>query len=124
MKPKNNTYTEEQLRELLLTDTPLEYERNIDVGENEDLSIDFIREFADKLSWHNISCWQNLSEKAIEEFKENVDWWYISKKQFYSIPFIEKWKGELDWFWVVLRNKSSKKFMDKYKEEIEKRFGE
>lgn len=122
-KKKENCYTEEEIRELWFEDNSPPYFRDVTVGENEELSIDFIREFKDKIDWHNVSCWQHLSEKQIEEFKDQLDWWYISKKQNYSLSFIEKWKEKLDWFWVVLRKKKDKKFMDKYRDIIIGKFG-
>lgn len=120
---RENCYTEEEIRELWYDDNSLTYLRDVTVEENEELSIDFIREFADKISWSAVSCWQHLSEKEIEEFKDQIDWWYVSKKQKYTLSFIEKWKDKLDWFWVVLRNKNDKKFMDKYKDVIIGKFG-
>lgn len=112
---QKNWYTEEEIRELWDGDSSPSYTGNIQVGENEELSIDFIREFRDKINWQNVSCWQHLSEKDIEEFRDKLDWWYVSKKQRLSLSFIDKFKEKLDWFWIEAIYEKKKDFLKMFK---------
>ena len=45
------------------------------------ISEEFIREFADRVTWSEISCYQDLSESFIREFVDRVDWISISINQ-------------------------------------------
>ena len=51
------------------------------ISKYEQLSSEFIREFADKLDWRLISQYQNLDSEIIEEFADRVDWFAIFMNQ-------------------------------------------
>lgn len=56
------------------------------------VTIDFFREFKDKLDWNDISRRVVLEEKEIEEFKDYVNWKYIKGCIHLSEEFKEKHK--------------------------------
>lgn len=58
-------------------------------------SEDFIREFQDKVNWHCISIYNELSEDFIREFKDKLNWHCISIYQKLSKEFKEEFKEEL-----------------------------
>lgn len=85
----------------------------------ENLSEDFIREFADKVRWSSISYNQNLSENFIAEFETKVSWAAISEKQNISEEFIEKFKDKICWDYLFYNKKRrTKKFVDRFKDKI------
>ena len=57
----------------------------------QELSEEFIREFADRVDWQRISIYQRLSEGFIREFADRVDWLQISKYQELSDEFIKEY---------------------------------
>jgi hypothetical protein len=63
----------------------------------DDLSEDFIREFADKLNWLHVSRNSRLSENVIRDFKDQVDWPAVSMSQQLSEPFIEEFCDRISW---------------------------
>lgn len=61
----------------------------------EQLSLDFIREFKDALDWDRLSWNQIFTEKQIEEFKEYIHNWYnVAINQNISKEFLDKWKDK------------------------------
>ena len=61
----------------------------------QELSEEFIREFADRVNWQRISIYQRLSEGFIREFADRVDWLQISKYQELSDEFIKEYNCNL-----------------------------
>ena len=51
------------------------------ISSKKKLSLDFIREFKNKVDWNLISKYQKLSENFIREFKDEVKWENIIKSQ-------------------------------------------
>lgn len=79
------------------------------------LSIDFIREFADKMDWEGWWLFQPIKYKELYEFKDTVyDWRQISRNSNLPIEVIEHFKNELNWEDVCLKNHLSEDFMEKY----------
>lgn len=79
----------------------------------ESISIDFIREFADYLNWHVISCQKHTIE-FYREFGNRLYWWYVAKSEIgqkkineFKYKFIDKW----DWEELCTHSRLSKKFV-------------
>ena len=47
----------------------------------QNLSIQFIKDFKDKINWYFASKYLNLNEQLISEFKDKVNWYFIFKYQ-------------------------------------------
>ena len=81
------------------------------ISENQKLSEDFIREFQNKVDWEKISKYQTLSEDFIREFKDKVNWNLISYYQKLSEDFIREFKYKVDWMSISLQQKLSEDFV-------------
>ena len=82
------------------------------------LSEDFIREFKDKVNWDWISQYQKLSEDFIREFKNKVNWTYILKYQKLSEDFIREFKDKVNWDWISQYQKLSEDFIREFKNKV------
>lgn len=62
----------------------------------EQLSLDFIREFKDKVFWCDLIWNRPFTEREIEEFKDYLKnyWYLISLNQNISHEFLDKWKDK------------------------------
>lgn len=83
------------------------------------LSPKFIREFADKLDWDEISEKQNMTEDFIKEFKDKINWKKLCNyraKTKLSEQFIYKMREYVDWRQVSYYVNFSKQFMYKHLE--------
>jgi hypothetical protein len=90
--------------------------RSISVFQN--LSLDFIRDFKDKLDWLQIYKNQELTEDFIEEMDHKTYWDVITSHQKYlSEQFIERHSNEINFNWKNIRRYQknvSKEFIDKH----------
>jgi len=85
----------------------------------QELSLDFIREFKDKVDWKRISYHQKLSENFIREFKDKVYWYYISWRQILSEDFIREFQDKVNWDWIAKYQKSlSLNFVLEFKDKL------
>jgi hypothetical protein len=80
------------------------------ISANQNLSEDFIREFADKVHWLSISARQNLSKEFIREFADKVSWDHISTNQNLSEEFIREFKDKVNWYDISAKQKLSEEF--------------
>ena len=53
-------------------------------------TIDFIREYKNKLDWTKLCRWFAFTMDQLEEFKDYIDWFEVSKWQFLTSKFIRK----------------------------------
>ena len=88
------------------------------VSKKQNLSEDFIREFADKVSWSNISYRQKLSEDFIREFKDKVSWSIISYYQKLSEDFIKEFQDKVDWDFISGHQKLSEDFIREFQDMV------
>lgn len=114
------------------------------------LSIDFLREFKDKIDWSRYMCYHTLTEQLIEEFGDVIPWAYVpgrikmSEKfirrhrleleKYYSCwsqicehqelsePFIEEFKDKVNWKVISYKQKLSKEMIHKYANKLEWRY--
>lgn len=86
---------------------------------NSELTEDFIREFKDKVDWHNISKCQTLSEDFIREFQNKVEWKNISFNQKLSEDFIREFKDKVDWKWISCKQKLSEDFVKEFQDKVD-----
>ena len=86
------------------------------------LSEDFIREFAHKVDWENISAYQHLTEDFIREFKGEVDWSLISTYQHLSEDFIRNFLNWVDWRLVSCYQRLSEDFIREFKDLVDWRY--
>jgi len=86
------------------------------------LSVDFIREFKDKVDWKTICINQTLSEDFIREFKDKVDWygnWYkISMHQTLSEDFIREFQDKVYWNYISCYQTLSEDFIREFKDKL------
>lgn len=61
------------------------------------LSIDFLREFKDKLNWQAITGNSSFSEDMMNEFRDKVDWKKLASDHYLSNDFIRKHRDRFDW---------------------------
>jgi hypothetical protein len=84
----------------------------------QELSEKFIDKFKDRVRWGCISKYQKLSEKFIDKFKDRVDWGWISANQQLSEKFIDKFKDQVYWDWISANQKLSEKFIEKFQDRV------
>lgn len=61
-----------------------------------DLSIEFIRQYADHLNWTKLARYKKFSKDLIRQFKDKLDWVYASANQDFTNDMIEEFKDEMD----------------------------
>jgi len=61
------------------------------------LSLDFLEEFKDKLCWLHVSKWQRLSEETIRKYKDYVIWPVICRHQKLTEDFIAEFADRVNW---------------------------
>ena len=88
------------------------------ISYSQKLSEDFIREFADKVSWSIISYYQKLSEDFIREFQDDVAWYFISKYQKISEDFIREFQDKVHWDCISTYQKLSENFIKEFKDKV------
>jgi hypothetical protein len=84
-----------------------------------DLSKEFIREFADKVNWNDISTYQKLSEKFIREFADKINWRYISVQQKLSEEFIREFADKVHWDCISNYQNLSEDFIHEFKDKVD-----
>lgn len=79
----------------------------------ESISIDFIREYADYLNWYVVSCQKHTIE-FYREFENRLEWWYVTHSEIgqkkineFKHKFIDEW----DWEKLCTHSRLSKKFV-------------
>lgn len=67
----------------------------------ENLSLNNIRKFKDKLNWISFTdAYNYIDDNFVEEFKDYIDWTSIPFKKSISDNIIEKYFDLIDWEWV------------------------
>jgi hypothetical protein len=74
------------------------------------LTADFLREYQDKLNWHTVTLYQDLSEELILEFQDKVNWEMISAYYDLSEDFIRKFEDKLDYYPGILTKPNLKEY--------------
>lgn len=89
------------------------------ISKHQQLSEDFIREFADKVYWDYISARQQLSEDFMREFADKVDWKCISIFQHLSEAFIREFADKVDWDCISKYQHLSEDFIQEFKDKVD-----
>ena len=87
---------------------------------SKDLSISFIREYADFLNWDRISQFKHTID-FYREFADRIYWWRVAGTEINEKKieeFIDKWEDEFDWEQICEYSKLSKKFIERNAELI------
>lgn len=98
----------------------------------ENLSLNNIRKFKDKLNWISFTdAYNYIDDNFVEEFKDYIDWTSIPFKKSISDNIIEKYFDLIDWEWVDEYIESHKdlitvsdrelKYIKEYKDRKEKK---
>lgn len=98
----------------------------------ENLSLNNIRKFKDKLNWISFTdAYNYIDNNFVEEFKDYIDWTSIPFKKSISDNIIEKYFDLIDWEWVDEYIESHKdlitvsdrelKYIKEYKDRKEKK---
>ena len=98
----------------------------------ENLSLNNIRKFKDKLNWISFTdAYNYIDDNFVEEFKDYIDWTSIPFKKSVSDNIIEKYFDLIDWEWIDDYIESNKdiinisdrelKYIEKYKAKKEKK---
>lgn len=85
------------------------------------LDVSFLRLFKDKLKWHVVSIWRDMSEEEIREFADYVDWDSILTYQTVSESFLKEFEAKLpDWVFkdFLESGLKSPNISDELKEEL------
>jgi hypothetical protein len=99
---KQNTLYDKYERLLIKYDCDLYCER---IYKKNILSLDFIREFQNKLNWYKITIklkiWKFNTIIFIREFKDKLDWsvisWNLMNYNLNTIDFIREFKNKIEW---------------------------
>lgn len=75
-----------------------------EIGDNQRLTEDFMREYKDIVDWRAISRSQKLSESFLDEMKDYVDWTWVSYKQKLSSRFIETHMDYVNFYSLIKRD--------------------
>ena len=82
------------------------------------LSIDFIREFKDKLPWRSVSEYKVLLDKDFHEFKDKIKWGIASSYQKLSPEILNRFEEFLDYTYLGTNTKLPEEFVLKHKDKI------
>jgi hypothetical protein len=85
--------------------------RVVDAGVSEA----FMRIFADKMDWRQVSQLPRLSESFIAEFQNKVDWPRICRCQRLSESFIRQFRERVDWDWISINQQLSENFIREFR---------
>ena len=80
---------------------------------SKDLSISFIREYADFLNWQKISHYKHTID-FYREFRDRLKWWNVADSEINERKikeFKDKFNDEFDWETLCMHSKLSKKFV-------------
>lgn len=61
------------------------------------LTVDFLREFGDRLDWRAITGNCFFTEEMMDEFRDKLDWKSLASNRYLSNDFIRKYKDRWDW---------------------------
>lgn len=83
---------------------------------NEDLSIDFMREFKEDINWRAIINFklEKLNEDIIKEFIDKLNIRIILRDFKVSEKFMLEFLHKLDWYFVLKYQNPSEEFIEKY----------
>lgn len=72
------------------------------ISERDDLTIEFLRKYRDKINWRTISRTWKLELSFLDEFKDKLDWTIITHRLRNSSDrsFISRYKDDIDWYTV------------------------
>ena len=86
---------ESQLREYIDEITDDQFYTYVNYKE---FSMDFLRQFRDKLNWTAIICNQELDEKQIDEFKQKKEIWNSFAVLQFTTKKFDRYKEYLGWY--------------------------
>lgn len=87
---------------------------NFDLISIKRLSIEFMRDFKDKLNWNHISKCMYLDNECIKEFADYLNWKYISKYQVLSEDMIRCFEYDVEWDYIFTYQNLSDEFKLEY----------
>ena len=76
------------------------------IPEEEDLTIGFMRRFADKLDWNTLVLWHKLPVELIEEFQDKFNWDMYCRYGWMSEEIMRRFTDKLDWRLVSMKRMS------------------
>lgn len=78
-----------------------------EISERHDLSIDFVREFRDKINWETICNNGNFAFtwEFLDEFEDRIDWYVISDSKVLEHKDLIKYKDKLNWSSITRNQK-------------------
>ena len=88
------------------------------ISSRQKMSEEFLKEFKHKIYWDKISIFQKLSENFIREFQDEVSWNCVSKYQKLSENFIRESQDKIDWTYISKYQKLSENFIREFKDKV------
>lgn len=91
----------------------VDWEKVSEHVECNDLSISFIREYADYLNWYKISHYRHTTN-FYREFADKLIWWNVTDSKIHEKKiqeFKNRFDNEFDWEQLCIHSKLSKKFI-------------
>lgn len=94
------------------------------ICEHQDLSEEFIEEFAEKVDWKAVSYKQKLSKEMMHKYADKLEWRYIISNQNIDQKFVEEHIDYIlplsPWQWtdMIKHIKFGRRFLRKYKNKI------
>lgn len=116
---KRMTVYERELRATPIKD--IDWEKVVWHIMSQDVSISFIREYADYLDWHEISKFKHTTE-FYREFGDRLKWWLVADAGINERKIKEfryKFTDEYDWQSLSHNSKLSKKFIMRNAEKVD-----
>ena len=73
------------------------------------------------VEWIDISKFEELSEEFIRQFANNIDWYWISRNQKLSKQFIREFADKVNWYWIVVtqHQRLNKKFIREFADRVD-----
>lgn len=126
MKDLSNMYGAFAYQELLQkygidpnkNDNQHEWE-NLCNSERENLTMDFIETFADKVNWRLVTRYCKLSEDFMRKYEDKVDWVEVSSYETLSDKFVDDFADRFNWSDLSQHLAMSKKMILKYIERMD-----
>ena len=89
------------------------------LSDHQKMSLDFVRENADRVHWDRITQRIKMTDDFIEEFKDKVTWDYVWSYQYVTEKFIENHMDKADWDRIARYQRYSMDFAIKHQDKIE-----
>lgn len=113
-KLKYKKYTEDQLK-IFIDKFGDDEDFWMIISAMQELSEEFMREYADKIYWDNATTSQKMSEQFMIEYADKLNWDHLCRfGRNLSEQFIDQYADKVNWYYLFKYKKVNEKLITKY----------